>query len=130
MSAFNSEPMRAPTVAEMAEKSGAHLPPVVSAAPSPVGTPAPTQVVCECSHDAGSHNAGTFNCLATTEGTHATRCACRKFVPSAPDQVKACTCVSTPIFTKGGLCERCGGDPLHPSSPVAIAAASLHTDTP
>jgi hypothetical protein len=39
---------------------------------------------CACGHSAGSHNATHFNCLATTAGTHATRCRCRKFTLAAP----------------------------------------------
>ena len=46
--------------------------------------------VCECGHDAGSHNALRFNCLATIGGTHATRCACKAFAP------QSCTCGTLP----------------------------------
>lgn len=36
---------------------------------------------CECGHDAGSHSSLRFNCLATQDGTHATRCSCRTYRP-------------------------------------------------
>jgi hypothetical protein len=41
-----------------------------------------TEQTCECGHHVGSHNSLLYNCMATTDGTHDTRCSCRKFAPS------------------------------------------------
>jgi hypothetical protein len=35
---------------------------------------------CRCGHDQASHNQLKFNCLATTDGTHATRCDCKAYL--------------------------------------------------
>jgi hypothetical protein len=35
---------------------------------------------CRCGHDQASHNQLKFNCLATTDGTHATRCQCKAYL--------------------------------------------------
>lgn len=39
--------------------------------------------LCRCGHSGGSHNSLKFNCLATTDGTHATRCQCKAFLSAS-----------------------------------------------
>lgn len=48
---------------------------IIPPAPAPVGLS-----VCECGHNAGSHNSLKYNCLANRDGTHATRCKCKRYV--------------------------------------------------
>jgi hypothetical protein len=53
---------------------------------------------------------------ALSDGTGMWGCPAPTHAPDEP-----CTCTLLPVFTRGGLCVKCGGNPLHHDSPVAIA---------
>jgi hypothetical protein len=45
---------------------------------------------CECGHSKASHSSLRFNCLATHDGSHATRCGCSRFISASRNICDTC----------------------------------------